>query len=247
MPSASERATLFFPTTSVQYVAQAFCPPIGGWLMNLDGQGGTPEVAMTVSLATALLAAFVTIAFFPETLDKSECDRQHHTDQDTSNQEDQLRAPGESNRRRRIDCAVMSRINKTWKDIKLGVSGAGFGNILLLAMSIIYASIGIKAMGWSGLIQYPVIKLAWTFPQVRELSQVSSPVPESCQGIVRGIRASICIAPQLRASSSQLTTALALYISAPLPTPASPSWLAAVLCYALERSPSDSAAPPLLS
>lgn len=138
--------------------------------MNLDGQGGTPEVAMAVSLATALLAAFVTIAFFPETLDKSECDRQYRTNQDASNQEDQLRVSSESNRRRGIDGAVMNRVKKTWKDIKLGVSGAGFGNILLLAMSILCASIGIKAMDWYGLIQYPVIKLAWTFPQVRELT-----------------------------------------------------------------------------
>jgi MFS family permease len=75
MPSASERATLFFLTTSMQYVAQAFCPPVGGWLMNLDGNGGTPEVALIVSLATALVAAFVTIFFFPETLDKSRRDK----------------------------------------------------------------------------------------------------------------------------------------------------------------------------
>jgi MFS family permease len=166
MPSASERATLFFLTTSMQYVAQAFCPPIGGWLMNLDGKGGTPDVALVVSTAAALLAVCITISFFPETLDKSKRDKPSENDRDASAQEDELRTSNEGFKHSRFDAIVWSRIKRTWKDIKLGVSGAGFGNILLLAVSILCATVGIKAMDWYGLVQYPVIKLGWTFPQV---------------------------------------------------------------------------------
>jgi MFS family permease len=177
MPSASERATLFFLATSMQYVAQAFCPPIGGWLMNLDGKGGTPEVAMMVSLATALLAAFVTIFFFPETLDKSMRARPSQNDQEFSAQEDQVQASNGVSQRSGLGEAIRDRLKKAWQDIKLGVSGAGFGNISLLAMSILCAAVGIKAMDWYGLIQYPVIKLGWTFPQVRNLPQI--PIPKT--------------------------------------------------------------------
>jgi MFS family permease len=166
MPSASERATLFFLTTSMQYVAQAFCPPIGGWLMNLDGKGGTPDIALIVSIAVALLAVVIMIFFFPETLDKSKRDKPSENDQDASAQEDQLRTSNGGPKHSRFDAIVWSRIKRTWKDIKLGVSGAGFGNVLLLAVSILCATVGIKAMDWYGLIQYPVIKLGWTFPQV---------------------------------------------------------------------------------
>lgn len=177
MPSASERATLFFLTTSMQYVAQAVTPPIGGWLMNLDGKGGTPEVAMIASIAMAILAAFITIFFFPETLDKSRHDRPSHNDEGSSAQEADSRAPNAGVQRRGPGEAMRNKIRKTGEDIKLGVSGAGFGNILLLAVSILCAAIGIKAMDWYGLIQYPVIKLGWTFPQVGNLSQV--PVPNN--------------------------------------------------------------------
>jgi MFS family permease len=136
MPSASERATLLFLTTSMQYVAQVFCPPISGWLMDLDGKGGTPEVAMTAGLATALIAAYVAIFFFPETLDKSSRDRPPQVDQEGSALEDQVQVSNEGARKGKFGEVLRSRLTKTWQDIKLGVSGAGFGNILLLAVSI---------------------------------------------------------------------------------------------------------------
>ena len=98
MPFASQRATLFFLTISMQYVAQAFCPPIGGWLTNLDGKGGTPEVAMLVSLATALLAAFVTVFFYPETLDQGRRDKPSDTDLRGSAEEELLRASDQGSR-----------------------------------------------------------------------------------------------------------------------------------------------------
>ena len=166
VPAASERATLFFLTTSMQYAAQVFCPLIGGWLMNLDGKGGTPEVALAASLATALLAACIAIFLFPETLDKSRRDKAPDYDQTGSDQENTMPASNHSDQRQTLGKAVRSKLREVWQNIKLGVSGAGFGNILLLAMSILCAGVGIKSIDWYGLVQYPVIKLGWTFPQV---------------------------------------------------------------------------------
>jgi hypothetical protein len=140
--------------------------------MNLDGKGGTPEVVMTVGFATALTAAFVAIFFFPETLDKRRLDRPSQVDQESSALEDQVQVSNEGAGKGKFGDVVRTRLKKTWQDIKLGLSGAGLGNILLLAVSILCAAVGIKAMDWYGLIQYPVIKLGWTFPQVRVLPQL---------------------------------------------------------------------------
>lgn len=174
VPSVSERAALFFLTTSMQYVAQALIPPIGGWLMNLDGKGGTAEVAMLVSFATSVLAALVTIFLFPETLDKSRLGKSSQGDLEPSAEEDPLLGAREDTRPGGASIAGNSRLNKIWEGLRMGVSGAGLGNILLLATSIFCATIGIKATDWYGLIQYPVIKLGWTFSRVSSARTVLS-------------------------------------------------------------------------
>src|ERR1700759_5453068 len=50
IPDATERASLFFLSTSMQFVGQAVIPPIGGILMNLNGQGNTVEIPLFASL-----------------------------------------------------------------------------------------------------------------------------------------------------------------------------------------------------
>ena len=121
---------------------------------------------MLVSLATAILAAFVTIFFFPETLDKTRHAKPANDDDDEdSAQEDQLPASNEDASGTKSS-DMESGIRKTWTGIRLRVSGAGFGNTLLLAVSILCATVGIKATDWYGLVQYPVVKLGWTFSQV---------------------------------------------------------------------------------
>ena len=166
MPSASQRATLFFLTTSMQYVAQAVCPPIGGWLMNLDDKGGTPEVALMVSFATSVLAGLVTIFFFPETLDRGRRGKSSGDTEGNAAEDDYVAASDEDTRRKGFGSRTRDWMKRKLEDTKIGVSGTGFGNLLLLAVSILCASVGIKATDWYGLVQYPVIKLGWTFPQV---------------------------------------------------------------------------------
>lgn len=153
MPSATERATLFFLTTSMQYFAQTFTPAIGGWLMNLDGKGGTPQLNLYASFALAVLTALITIFFFPETVHESRDTKEPGTamENDTASDADQPPRAG---------------LTSAWYQRFAGaVSGVGVANILLLSLSICFAATGIKAIDWYALVQYPVIKLHWTFPE----------------------------------------------------------------------------------
>ena len=176
MPSASERATLFFLTTSMQYVAQAFIPPIGGRLMNLDGKGGTPEIAIFTGLATSLLVMFVTMFCWPETLGESKSGKTSRDEQNTSDEDATLLSTNTSSKRPSLARVIGIKLHTISSDIALAVSGVGFLNILLLALSITSATIGIKATDWFGLVQYPVIKLSWTYPQASAVVSIQAVV-----------------------------------------------------------------------
>ena len=160
MPSATERATLFFLTTSMQYLAQTFCPTIGGLLMDLDGQGGTSYVNLTVSLCMSVFTAVLTIVAFPETVQESRKDKS-------------ARVPGE-NEAASSDAEDAAKHSRSWlyrqwqkfsANFQASISGVGVLNILLLATSMLFAATGIKSVDWFALVQYPVIKLHWTFAQ----------------------------------------------------------------------------------
>lgn len=133
--------------------------------MNLDGKGGTPQVNLAVSFLLASVTAMITLFVFPETI--SESSRTAAAD-----------APASENGEEPQDPEPISNICETkskkwlyfrWEKLNHAfqdsVSGVGVFNILLLALSIFFAATGIKAIDWFGLIQYPVIKLHWTFPQ----------------------------------------------------------------------------------
>lgn len=159
MPSSIERASLFFLTTSMQFLAQTFCPFIGAWLMNLDGKGGTPQVNLAVSLGMSVLTAFIAVFLWPETLGESKAksfDREDGTTSTTTQGEDlELRSGN----------VVANFFHSRLITISDSISGIGLLNISLLSLSIMFAATGIKAIDWYGLVQYPVIKLHWSFPQ----------------------------------------------------------------------------------
>ena len=152
VPSTEERSTLFFLTTSMQFVSQAICPPIGGWLMNLDGQGGTQNVAMTVSLTLVAFSVVIAIFLFPETMSK----------QKDSPQGQSKDAPSSSSDPQQLKTRARSRL----ESLQTSLSGVGLTNALLLLTAILFATVAIKMTDWYSIIQYPVIKLGWTLPQV---------------------------------------------------------------------------------
>jgi hypothetical protein len=162
MPSATERASLFFLTTSMQYLAQAFCPSIGAWLMNLDGKGGTPQVNLVVSLGLTIITVLLTVFLWPETVQESRKARAPETmiheerNEQTSNVEIKPKHVG-------------TWIQHSFITFKESIGAIGVFNILLLALSISFSSMGTKSIDWYALIQYPVIKLHWTFPQASNI------------------------------------------------------------------------------
>jgi MFS family permease len=162
MPSATERATLFFLTTSMQYLAQTFCPTIGAVLMNLDGKGGTPEVNLTVSLVIASVTAVLTIVAFPETVHESRRDK-------VENSTDTPVSPPESPPNSRSQPARRSWLSSQYHGITTQLNDVPILNIFLLATSILLAATGIKSIDWFALVQYPVLKLDWTLPQASSI------------------------------------------------------------------------------
>jgi hypothetical protein len=167
MPSATERASLFFLTTSMQFLAQAFCPFIGAWLMNLDGKGGTPEVNLSVSLGLAILTMFIAIFAFPETLHESR--RFKDIETEDGENEQGIEEPDGINPKGN---PAYRWLQKSFNGFTESISGIGLSNIILLSISIMFAATGIKAIDWYGLIQYPVIKLHWSFPQASAIVSI---------------------------------------------------------------------------
>jgi hypothetical protein len=170
--SATERASLFFLTTSMQYLAQTFCPFIGAWLMNLDGKGGTPQINMMVSLGLTILTALIAIFAFPETLHESQKTKNY----DAERIEQEVTEEAEASEIEPKESLVLYWVRKSLGGFTESISGVGVANIVLLSLSISFAATGIKAIDWYALVQYPVIKLHWTF------SQASTTV--SIQGIL---------------------------------------------------------------
>ncbi|QDS67422.1 hypothetical protein FKW77_000027 [Venturia effusa] len=168
VPAATERASLFFLTTSMQFLAQTFCPVIGAWLMNLDGKSGTPHVNLSVSLGLAVSTMLVAIFFFPETIHEI---RQSEAQ---SPEEGQPQLPRlEDHESRDQATSIATRwFDQCMLGIRESISGVGLVNILLLSLSIMFAATGIKAIDWYGLVQYPVLKLHWSFPQASSVISI---------------------------------------------------------------------------
>jgi MFS family permease len=169
MPSATERASLFFLTTSMQFLAQTFCPPIGAWLMNLDGKGGTPQVNLTVSFGLSILTALIAIFLFPETFHESRKAKDPETEnieQNSTEESNQIQKDGPTGN------LVYRWMQKLINGFAESVSGLGALNLVLLSLSICFSATGIKAIDWYGIVQYPVIKLRWTFPEASKVVSI---------------------------------------------------------------------------
>lgn len=126
--------------------------------MNLDGKGGTPQVNLTVSLCLACCTALLAIFAFPETLHESK-DIANHSPEEDETEESETQKPQPRTK------IILHTIQKPFRNFAESVTGIGVLNITLLALSTCFANSGIKAIDWYALIQYPVIKLHWTYPQ----------------------------------------------------------------------------------
>lgn len=169
MPSPKQRATLFFITTAMQYVGQAIFPLIAGWLINLDGEGGTAQVSLFVCLATAFLGLGITIFLFPETLKREGSATEAKPLMKSSEEEDDSDDDfGATGKRATISFGgqLKTKLKISWASFNEVMSGVGVLNFLLLVISMLCTNTAIKSIDMFGLIQYPVVKIGWTFSNV---------------------------------------------------------------------------------
>ena len=167
MPDATQRASLFFLTTSMQYIAQALCPSIGGLLMNLDGQGGTPLVSMALGISMGGIALCLVAFCFPETKDaakKLNLDNAGGTaaadnDMHASKVICQDKPSG-------LTASMRAALTAWVQTLRSGLAGLGIANAAALGLSMFMVAVGLKAIDWFGLVQYPVIRLRWSYSRV---------------------------------------------------------------------------------
>lgn len=160
MTDATQRTTLFFITTAMQYVGQAVFPPIGGLLLDLDGKGGTPLAAMIVGIGAGVVSLGLTGLLFPETkgAQTTKEDEDHDQISDRIAAQERDAADQENFEAQAVASAFTAKVRK-------GVEGIGIINAIALGLALFFVSVGIKAIDWFGLLQYPVIRLGWTYTQ----------------------------------------------------------------------------------
>lgn len=138
LTSPVQRATCFLATTCMWYVAQLISQPIAGLVINMDGNGTTPELAYVGALAGAVLSLVVTILCWPDTRKDPKI----------------YDAPKSS-----------SGTDSAWRDFKSIVRSIGHINVAALALSICLSTAATKSIDWISLLQYPIIKFGWNFSQ----------------------------------------------------------------------------------
>ncbi|KAI9745860.1 MAG: hypothetical protein M1818_000541 [Claussenomyces sp. TS43310] len=180
MPSEKQRATLFYITTAMQYVGQGFFPIIAGWLINMDGKGGTPEISLFVCLATAILCLAISAFIFPETLNSKGAGVQGEAEEplmNTSDEDEEDPIVGASQSVRNSYRAMLkSKLRTSWARFHELICGVGALNLLLLTISMFCTNTGIKSIDLLGLVQYPVVKLGWTFSDVTFITSIQAVV-----------------------------------------------------------------------
>ena len=158
LPSTKERSTLFFLTTSMQYIAQAIFPALGSVLMNLDGKGGTPHIAFITSLGFTFLTLCITFFAFPETMTWERdlmCQvggiTTHSVMEDTPHDNRRSGSKQES--------STNYTLRRSWISLQNFFSGIGLGSMALLVVSILSVSVGIKSIDWFGIVSDIAVNL----------------------------------------------------------------------------------------
>jgi MFS family permease len=161
VPSNTQRTALFFIISSMMYVAQAIFAPIGGWLLDLDGEGGTPWVPYVIGISSEIGLAVLIAVAYPETLSKSPTP-QHNSNLQSSSHE----SLKEHNILLKAKKQLSRIIYHKWKELEDIVQGIGVGSMLLLGLLMLFVTTGTKACDWYALVQYPIMKLGWKYSQV---------------------------------------------------------------------------------
>lgn len=140
----------------MQFVAQLGSPVAAGAATNMDGKGGTSEVALALSFAMAITGLLIPMFLWPETLDGR---KKSQTSPNALRNDEETTKDTPAG-------IVREKARSLWFNFRQSVEGIGVISMLLLAVSTLLVSTAIKSIDWLGLIQYPVIKFDWQYKQV---------------------------------------------------------------------------------
>ncbi|KAI9821930.1 MAG: hypothetical protein M1827_002512 [Pycnora praestabilis] len=177
VPSDAERTALFFLISSMLSVAQAFCPPLGGFLMDLDGKGGTPWVPFVIGIMAGGAAVVLTAVAFPETLEKpvkSPVSSQDDLASIHSLEAGMIPHVSWTSRTCALKDLTITYARRRWVETQNAVVGIGVASMVLLSFAMLCVSVGTKGLDWQGFMQYATLKLGWKFSQTSIVMSVQA-------------------------------------------------------------------------
>lgn len=135
--------------------------------MNLDGNGTTPLVPIALGIAMGVVAVLLNVFFFPETKDaqkrlRLEVGESLPEDDETSPNPKKVSGKTGANPFK----VIMRKTHDIAEKMKSGLEGIGVLNCMALTLSIFLVSVALKAIDWFGMVQYPVIRLGWSYSRV---------------------------------------------------------------------------------
>jgi MFS family permease len=161
VPSHSDRVSIFFILSSMLFVAQLICPPLGGILLDLDGEGGTPWVPYLIADAFMICAAILCIVAYPETLQTSSQEPQQGPGEESPTNVESSQAKITAFCHQRLD-----KVKSGWTYFRSSCAGLGLSSLFILGVAMLCFTIGVKSIDWYGLMQYATWKLKWGASEV---------------------------------------------------------------------------------
>ena len=168
VPSNSDRVTIFFILSSMLFVAQLICPLLGGILLDLDGEGGTPWVPYIIADAFIITAALLCIIAYPETLQKTAQESRNGTEDGpeevTPTEIKSFRARSAAFCGHRVE-----QFRSGWIHFRSSCASLGIWSFFILELAMLCFTIGVKSIDWYGLMQYATLRLKWRYSEVSQL------------------------------------------------------------------------------
>ncbi|KAI9894577.1 MAG: hypothetical protein M1814_001931 [Vezdaea aestivalis] len=186
IPRAEDRTSVFFVISAMLPLAQ-ITPPLGGVLLDLDGQGGTPWIPFLIALVSISISAILCATVYPETIQRekkpssgtrsngdSQTDNgaKPHTidDSETSSLLGQGHENNHSNLKQRerpigtkpgLTVRTEDFFLRTWRAISETLDGLGLPSMILLTFAMFLVVVSRVTVDWQALQQYATIKLEW--------------------------------------------------------------------------------------
>ena len=122
-------------------------------------------MSLFVSLATACLGLGINVFLLPETLHKKK-----NGDEKTPLMREETEHLGSdpvvTGTPEGFGCRLKNTLKMSWAHFNEAISAIGGVNFSILVTSMFCSNTAIKSIDMLGIVQYPVVKLGWTFSDV---------------------------------------------------------------------------------